>query len=283
MAATITLSLVASAARGQATDPVTTDPAPRDTLFPATFAELALTSGGARLNAFMLVAQGAGPHPLVVLLHGYPGNERNLDVAQALRRAGTNVLYLDYRGSWGSGGTFSFANAQADVAATLRWARQADTARAYRFDPRRVALVGHSMGGWLALLGAATDPSVACVGAIEFADMAQEGADTSFVSYTKWLTTPGAPLKGDWRAMTASLRAHADWKLAPNASKIATRPVLLLDNDENPYHGDFASALRAAGAKRLTEMVWQTDHSFDDMRVALTRAVVSWTKSGCGF
>ena len=27
---------------------------------------------------------------------------------QALRRAGTNVLYLDYRGSWGSGGTFTF-------------------------------------------------------------------------------------------------------------------------------------------------------------------------------
>jgi pimeloyl-ACP methyl ester carboxylesterase len=282
------LALLASAClatplAAQRFDPVASDPAPRDTLYPAGFAELALTSGGARLNAFMLLAQGEGPHPLVVLLHGYPGNERNLDVAQALRRAGTNVLYLDYRGSWGSGGTFTFANAQADVAAAVRWARRADTARVYRVDPRRVALVGHSMGGWLAALGAAADPSVACVGILEVGDMAEEGADTSFVTYTRWLTAPGGPLRGDARAMASSARAHPEWKLVPNAAKIASRPILLLDNAENPYHADFASALRQAGARRLTEYVWETSHSFDDMRVELTRTVVSWTKSACGF
>jgi uncharacterized protein len=279
----LSLLLLTALPLGAQSDPVTADPAPRDTLFPATFAELALSSAGSRMNAFMLVAQGEGPHPLVVLLHGYPGNERNLDVAQALRRAGSNVLYFDYRGSWGSGGTFSFANAQADVAAAVRWARQADSARAYRVDPRRVALVGHSMGGWLAALGAAADPSIACVGILEVGDMAQEGADTSFTTYTRWLTSPGGPLRGDARAMTASLRAHPEWKLVPNAPKIASRPILLLDNDQNPYHADFAEALRSAGAKRLTEHVWETDHSFNDMRVELTRTVVSWVRSGCGF
>ena len=41
-----------------------------------------IPSHGGLLNAFVYVASGPGPHPMVVLLHGFPGNERNLDLAQ---------------------------------------------------------------------------------------------------------------------------------------------------------------------------------------------------------
>jgi pimeloyl-ACP methyl ester carboxylesterase len=58
------------------------------------------------LNAVIYVAAGKGPHPTLLLLHGFPGNEQNLDLAQAARRAGWNVLTLHYRGSWGSPGPF---------------------------------------------------------------------------------------------------------------------------------------------------------------------------------
>src|SRR6188508_3331608 len=77
---------------GDAYDPVTMDPTARDPAYPAEMAELALESGGERLNAILYVAAGRGPHGVVVLLHGHPGNERNLDVAQAIRRAGFSVL-----------------------------------------------------------------------------------------------------------------------------------------------------------------------------------------------
>jgi pimeloyl-ACP methyl ester carboxylesterase len=65
-----------------------------------------IPSHGAMLNAFVYIAAGVGPHPAVVLLHGFPGNERNLDLAQDMRRAGWDVLYFNYRGSWGSPGDF---------------------------------------------------------------------------------------------------------------------------------------------------------------------------------
>src|SRR5688572_28502277 len=77
---------------GSLFDPVTMDPVARDTAYPAQIAELALESGGERLNAILYVAAGRGPHGVVVLLHGNPGNERNLHVAQAIRRAGYSVL-----------------------------------------------------------------------------------------------------------------------------------------------------------------------------------------------
>jgi predicted alpha/beta-fold hydrolase len=61
---------------------------------------LHIPSGGVEINGVAYVAAGAGPHPVLVLFHGLPGNEKNLDLAQAVRRAGWTVVTLNYRGSW---------------------------------------------------------------------------------------------------------------------------------------------------------------------------------------
>ena len=81
----------------------------------------AIPSHGFNLNAVLYTARGAGPHPTILLLHGLPGNEQNLDAAQTIRRAGWNVLTLHYRGSWGSPGNFSFSHCLEDAAAALDW------------------------------------------------------------------------------------------------------------------------------------------------------------------
>jgi hypothetical protein len=78
---------------------ITTDPA-IDKASPAAMETFQIPSHGAMLNALAYVAEGAGPHPVVLLLHGFPGNEKNLDLAQAIRRDGWDVVYFDYRGSW---------------------------------------------------------------------------------------------------------------------------------------------------------------------------------------
>src|SRR5690606_10006545 len=137
--------------------PATDDPAVVDSAFPPAMSELSFQSGGSKLNGLMYMANGAGPHPTVVLLHGYAGNERNLDLAQAMRRAGMNVLYFNYRGTWGSGGEFSLTNAVHDAATAVSLARSAEWAEKYRSDPGRVALVGHSLGGFFGTIAMARD------------------------------------------------------------------------------------------------------------------------------
>jgi dipeptidyl aminopeptidase/acylaminoacyl peptidase len=62
---------------------------------PPSMVEVSISSGGARLNGLFYRAAGPRPHPLVVFLHGYPGYEKNLDLAQAVRRAGYHALYVD--------------------------------------------------------------------------------------------------------------------------------------------------------------------------------------------
>ena len=288
----------ASAARagvppaGSIYDPVTMDPAAPDSAYPAQMAELALESGGERLNAILYVAAGRGPHGVVVLLHGNPGNERNLDVAQAIRRAGYSVLFFNYRGSWGSGGTFSRTHAIEDVHAALRWVRAPGTAARFRMDSARVALVGHSMGGWLALMATSADPGVACVGALDSRNVGAYGlllrrdraADSALVAANDWLTAPGAPYRaeGGGGGLVAEMKANAErWDATTHARALNDRPILLIGATFKADQDSLVAALNRAGARRVTALVWNTDHSFSDRRVALARAVTGWLRSSC--
>jgi pimeloyl-ACP methyl ester carboxylesterase len=273
-------------------DPVTMDPPVPDSAHPPRMAEIAFQSAGERLNGLLYVAAGAGPHPVVLLLHGNPGNERNLDVAQAVRRAGYTVLYFDYRGNWGSGGSFSRTHALEDVGAALRWVRSPAVARQFGIDTSRVALVGHSMGGWLALMSAAADPKVACVGALDARNMGAYGrqlqrdraAESALVAANDSLTAPGAPyrVEGGGAALVTEMKANAErWDVTGNARALSDRPVLLVAAAFKADQNGLAAALGRAGARRVTALAWSTDHSFSDRRLALARTVVDWLRSAC--
>lgn len=138
----------------------------------ASMESMQIPSHGSLVNGLVYVAAGAAPHPVVILLHGFPGNERNLDLAQDIRRAGWDVLYFNYRGSWGSPGDFSFAHGIEDVAAAVTYLRDPANAARLRIDPSRIVLVGHSMGGFMAVQAAAADPAIKAVAMISGADMA---------------------------------------------------------------------------------------------------------------
>jgi pimeloyl-ACP methyl ester carboxylesterase len=93
------------------------------------------------------------------MLHGFPGNEKNLDLAYSIRRAGWNVLVPFYRGAWGSGGTFSVTHTLEDAQTSIDFLRDAENAKKFRIDPNHIVLVGHSMGGFVAAYASATFPS----------------------------------------------------------------------------------------------------------------------------
>jgi dipeptidyl aminopeptidase/acylaminoacyl peptidase len=270
--------------------PVTTDPAIIDTAYPPSTAELAFPSHGSRLNGFMYLAQGNGPHPTIVLLHGFPGNERNLDLAQAFRRAGMNVLFFSYRGAWGSGGTFSFANALEDVRSAIEYVRADSSVAAFRSDPAQVILIGHSMGGWLTLMQAAADSSIECAAVLDFWNVGHDGqrmqreraVDSSETAYNTWVTAPGGPIHADGKALSAEMKRHAEtWDPIRLAPGLARHSLLIISTNANDSHKKLVAALRAAGAPRVTALQWKTDHSFSDRRIHLARTMVDWLRERC--
>jgi pimeloyl-ACP methyl ester carboxylesterase len=241
------------------------------------------------MNALVYVAAGTGPHPVVILLHGFPGNERNLDLAQDMRRAGWDVLYFNYRGSWGTPGDFSFSHGIEDVAAAITYLRQPENAKRLRLDSSRIVLVGHSMGGFMAVQAASADPAVKGIAMISAADMAgtfgQMQAQGSRADAVKdmgaALAKEGmAPLSGCTpEGLATDLADHATaWAFRSMVGALKDRPAFVITSDDGlaPADNAFAAALRKAGDKQVTTLHLPTDHSYSDQRTELSRAVLQW-------
>src|SRR3954466_3724168 len=170
MVALLTAPAFAHVPPAQINPAIYTDP-PHDHAHPAGMEVLHIPSGGVKINGIAYTAAGAGPHPVLVLMHGLPGNEKNLDLAQAVRRAGWTVVTFNYRGSWGSPGRFSFAGNLEDARGVLAYLRNPANAAHLGIDPRRIVLAGHSMGGWVAAMTAERDPALAGTILISAANM----------------------------------------------------------------------------------------------------------------
>jgi len=101
--------------------------------------------GGARVTADVLVPERAGPHPVLVYLHGggwvagSPGTHRKL--ALRFAEAGYLVVNVDYR----LAPEAAFPAPFDDCVFAVRWA--AENVARYGGDPRRLALGGDSAGG----------------------------------------------------------------------------------------------------------------------------------------
>ena len=260
-----------------------------DALSPASMETSQIPSHGALLNAFVYVAAGAGPHPAVVLLHGFPGNERNLDLAQDMRRAGWDVLYFDYRGSWGSPGDFSFSHSIEDTAAAIALLREPAIAGRLRLDALRIVLLGHSMGGFVAVQTAAADPAVRAVGLVSAVDLGgrvpqplpKNRESVAIQALSAGLAREGmAPLAGCTpEGLARETLANASrWSFQSNAESLKSRPILIVMSNDGfaPANVTFAEALRDAGNDRVRALHLATDHSYSDQRMALSAAVLKW-------
>ncbi|WP_292971867.1 alpha/beta fold hydrolase [Novosphingobium sp.] len=257
---------------------VYTDPAP-DKAHPARMEVLHIPSGGVEINGVAYLASGAGPHPTLVLCHGWPGNEKNLDLAQAVRRAGWNVVTFNYRGSWGSPGSFRFAQNPEDARAVLTFLRDPANAARLGVDTRRMAIMGHSMGGWVTAMVAGQDDGLLGAGLISAANMGMLGKmDRAEVikrsagnSETLADTSP--------ERMADELIANSDANnFMPMAPGLAKKSLLILSSDDGlaPGTDKLGAAVRAAGGKRVTMIHVATDHSWSDKRVMLQAQVIRW-------
>ena len=274
------LSLSAGRLAAQQIPPaVTSDSAPNKE-FPAAMEAPDLPSHGARLNSIIYLAAGAGPHPTVLLMHGFPGNEQNMDLAYAIRRAGWNVFVAHYRGSWGSAGSFSFANAIEDTQSAIQFLRDPENAKKYRVDPKKIALIGHSMGGFMVAYAAAHDPKVVGVAMISAWNIGPSMAGPLDQARTQLLHSASPRLAGttpDGLAAEAKQNAP-QWNYLDYVANLKTRPVLIVESHDGnvPANKALAEALRKAGDPNVTEIYMETDHVYSDHRIALQSAIITW-------
>ena len=270
--------LLASPVLARAPEALTMDP-PRDAAHPARMEVLHIPSGDVLINGVGYLASGAGRHPTLVIAHGWPGNEKNLDLAQAVRRAGWNAITFNYRGSWGSPGSFRFAQVPEDTAAVIAWLRRPGVANRLGIDPKRIALAGHSMGGWATAKTASKDPALMGAITISMGDLGLVGGapraqliERSAANSETLADTSPERMADELIANAAANRAAA------GAAGLAKIPMLVLTSDDGlaPGSDSLVSAIVAAGGTQVSTAHVATDHSWSDARLTLETLVIDW-------
>ncbi len=289
--AIITLALLMASPSAWSGDPVIEDPARIDPEYPPAVQELFIDSHGARMNGLIYLADGAGPHPTVILLHGFPGNEKNLDLAQAIRRSGWNVLFFHYRGAWGSDGVFSFSHGIEDVASALAFLRGPGNAD-LRVDPTRIALVGHSMGGFMALQGGAADEGVNCIAGIAAANLGDraaiaESSPEELEGFKQYSDTLGMlnGYSGDG-AITELAEAGDAFDLRLLAPRFAGKSIFLIGGERDQavdisVYESLVEAYKAEPNIDLAALRLDADHSFSWHRIRLAGELAGWLNQSC--
>ena len=254
-----------------------TDPAP-DKAHPAKMTVVHIPTHGLLINGVVYQASGAGPHPTIVICHGLPGNEKNLDLAQAARRAGWNAVTFNYRGSWGSPGNFRFAQNPEDAAAVLEYLRAPSNAAALGIDTRRIVLAGHSMGGWVTALTASKDSALLGAILISAADMGlMVGTRERVVALMADDMESLAGVTAESMADEATANAKA-FGMGNAAAGLAKLPLLVITSDDGlaPVATMLVKTIEAQGGKSVKTVHFATDHSYSDHRIALESEVLQW-------
>ncbi len=255
-----------------------TDP-PADAAHPAAMTVLHIPSHGVLINGLLYSPAGAAPHPTLLICHGLPGNEKNLDLAQAVRRAGWNAVTFNYRGSWGGPGVFRFAQNLEDAEAVLAYLRDPANAARLGIDTRRLAIAGHSMGGWVTALTAARDHGLIGAVMISAGDFGRLGEMPREQLVAEMADNMESLAGVTAASMADELRAHAkEFRLQTAAPGLARTRLLALTSDDGlaPDTDALVEAIRAEGGSRVTSRHVATDHSWSDHRIALANIVLSW-------
>lgn len=237
------------------------------------------TPAGHTLAGTLTRPRTAGPVPAVVTITGSGAQDRDQaipsvrgyrpfrQIADTLARRGIAVLRLDDRGFGASTGDFAAATSADfadDIRAALAYLRTRPD-----IDGARLGLVGHSEGGMIAPMVAATDSTLA--GVVVIAGPAQTGRE--IITYQQRYVIENSPTiraeardsaLADAAEQLAELAARQPWLQffldhdpLPIARRVRATPVLLLHGQtdrqitEDQAHA-LAAAFREAGNPDVT-------------------------------
>jgi len=249
-------------------------------------------SGGEHVRGRFFQSTDNNPMATLVLVPGWPGNPRDvLGLGDLFAKLNVNMLMFNPRGLHQSEGTSTFAHTLEDIAASLKWLRQADTRQRFRVDTNRIALGGHSYGGGMVMAYAASDPGIRRVISIAGNDhgyfIRRMQSDPQFAADIRQMLmstrAPEGPARFDLEADLQELANHQNvYGLRENAGRLADRSILLIGGweDNQATVEDILlplyRSLKTAGASDVTFLTYHDNHGFGKVRQQLASDIQQW-------
>lgn len=250
--------------------------------------EIKIESSGSDLIGVMMTPEGKGPHPTVILLHGFPGYEDNHDLAHSLRRCGLNVLLFHYRGCWGVSGNFTFSNCIEDVKESINFVTNEKNIKKFSIDKENIFLVGHSMGGFLTLTHS-LDKRIKASVAISPYDFGLKGCvmkenEDELRDGIDMFSDAILPLNNtDTMTLIREVILNGDeWKLSNKAKELSKQKILIIAatgdsiGPNKLHHKPLMKEIYKYNTENVEEIFIDTDHSYCNKRVLLTKIVAQY-------
>jgi predicted alpha/beta-fold hydrolase len=269
-------------------NPATQD-APNDPKFPASMQPLSFTSKGCRLLGTFFLASGEGLHPTVLLLHGFPGNEINYDIAHAVRRMGYNVMVFHYRGCWGSEGDYLWTNLVEDTDSAIQFLKSGEAGEKYKVDRNEIVLIGHSMGGFAATYNSIKYDDINNVASLAGFNAGLFGefieGNNELIQFSADTMQPAMEFVKCESAVTLlneMISNKKEWNLLNHLDTLSGKNWLIVSSKYDTiapleiHHKPLVGALKMSGAANFEEHILETGHSFSDSRIKLTRIICEW-------
>ncbi|MGQ9542637.1 MAG: alpha/beta hydrolase [Candidatus Bathyarchaeia archaeon] len=212
----------------------------------------------------------------VLILHGFPGIEKNYDLAYALCQNGLASMIFHYRGCWGSGGTYSFLGCLDDAVKAME-----ELTRREDVCGDNVAVVGHSFGGLVAIhLSAHTKKARATVAISPLANIEENLP----IQSRKLIFRRGIPfVKGLTmrRAMTEFDTIARSHDPITYVNEVSPSPILFIHGSDDDIVPPKCSLdlFRKAGEPKDLLIVRGVDHIFAGRRRAVINRIVRWILS----
>jgi len=250
----------------------------------ATLTRPAATAAAAQIPAVILLG-GAGSNDRDGAAHGVPTLGQ---LAGALAKAGYLAVRYDKRGFGQSGGrseSATLSDYAEDVRVVVRWLNDRKDV-----DPKRIAVIGHGEGAWVALLAASRERKLAAV--VSLAGPGTTGADlvldqqqrtleqstlspqdrAARVALQKQIHSAVLTGKG-WEGVPPDVRKEADtpWM----QSFLLFDPAKAIEDVRQPIlvvHGALDHQVAPSNAERLVELA-RTDSKSKSVELVMVRGV----------
>jgi dipeptidyl aminopeptidase/acylaminoacyl peptidase len=186
-----------------------------------------------------------------------------------------NALMFHYRGCWGSAGRYDLRTIPRDVIAAVDF-----LAACPAVDAGRIAVLGHSMGGWAAIVTASMElrlRAVAVYGAaVRLGASLGLSRDQVEEEFTRFLAVTPEEFAAQLGEVARRLRA------LDAVAAIGPRPLLVVHGTQDrwvPVAHARELAARAGPWCRYVE-VEGADHAFSWHRTELADLIVGWLSEG---
>jgi len=240
---------------------------------PAFNRELIFAIEGDTISGYGFIANDSTLKETIILVAGYPGNDNNFDLAQALRRNGKNVIHFNHRGAWGSQGQYTYSSCLEDIDKVIEYLTDPSVANDLRIDTSQITLIGRSYGGGIALIQGSQNKyvkKIIAITSVNYGALMNNYKDLSELGGFKRYMVKQVMIDTDIDLFLQELLdKKEEFNILAFAKFLKNKKVLILeDSDKNDK---WTSQLTDAKIVKF-----ESGHNFIDKRIEMIDLIVDW-------